>query len=239
MIATPLEVANSGVRLAADTRGEGPNLVCTTGWANDRSVWDALATDLAADHRVTTWDLRGHGASDTPPPDCYGRSEALDDLAAVLNVAGRPAVLIGHSLGGYLSLAYALGRPDEVAGLVLVATGPGFRKDESRREWNDSVRAAVANLDLPEGAEGLSLHVDSLVIDRLAEITAPTLVVLGERDRRFAASVAVFERHLDVRATVIVPEAGHMVHAKASGEVAAAVRAFVADLGRTTAGDGR
>jgi len=164
---------------------------------------------------------------------------ALDDLAAVLDAAGRPAVLIGHSLGGYLSLAYALGRPDEVAGLVLVATGPGFRKDESRREWNDSVRAAVTDLDLPEGAEGLSLHVDSLVIDRLAEITAPTLVVLGERDRRFAASVAVFERHLDVRATVIVPEAGHMVHAKASGEVAAAVRAFVADLGRTTAGDGR
>ena len=134
MIATPLEVANSGVRLAADTRGEGPNLVCTTGWANARSVWDALATDLAADHRVTTWDLRGHGASDTPPPDCYGRSDALDDLAAVLDAAGRPAVLIGHSLGGYLSLAYALGRPDEVVGLVLVATGPGFRKDQSRRE---------------------------------------------------------------------------------------------------------
>ena len=217
--------------MAADTRGEGPNLVSTTGWANDRSVWDALATALAADHRVTTWDLRGHGASDAPPPDCYGRSEALGDLAAVLDAAGRPAILVGHSLGGYLSLAYALGQPDEVAGLVLVATGPGFRKEESRREWNDSVRAAAANLDLPEGAEGLSLHVDSMVIDSLAEITAPTLVVLGERDRRFTASVAVFERHLDVRATVLVPEMGHMVHAKASGEVAAAVRAFVAELG--------
>ena len=237
MIAAPLEVVNSGIRLAADTRGEGPNLVCTTGWANDRSVWEALATNLAADHRVTTWDLRGHGASDIPPPDCYARSDALDDLAAVLDAADRPAILIGHSLGGYLSLAYTLGRPDDVAGLVLVATGPGFRKEESRREWNTSVQAAVTNLDLPEGAEGLSLHVDSLVIDRLAEITAPTLVVLGERDRRFAASVAVFERHLDVRATVVVPEAGHMVHTKASDEVASAVRAFVADLGRTTADD--
>ena len=38
MITAPLDVANSGVRLAADTRGEGPNLVCTTGWANDSKL---------------------------------------------------------------------------------------------------------------------------------------------------------------------------------------------------------
>ena len=221
-----LEVANGDVRLAADIRGDGLNLVCTTGWANDRSVWNALADNLADDHRVTTWDLRGHGASDAPPPGLYERTDALGDLGAVLEAAGRPAILLGHSLGGYLSLAYTLEHPNDVTALVLGATGPGFRKVESREEWNGSVRAAMENLDLPDGAEQLSMHFDSMVIDRLAEIQIPTLVVLGERDRRFAPSVAVFESYLDVHDIVVVPEMGHMVHAKAPEEVAIAVRAL-------------
>lgn len=230
MTVESLEVVNGDVRIAADIRGDGLNLVCTTGWANDRSVWNALADNLADDHRVITWDLRGHGASDAPPPGHYERSDALEDLNAVLKAAGRPVTLLGHSLGGYLSLAYTLEHPDHVTALVLVATGPGFRKVESREEWNDSVRAAMDNLDLPDGTEQLSLHFDSMVIDRLAEIQIPTLVILGERDKRFAPSVAVFETYLDVRDTIVVPEMGHMVHAKAPEEVAIAVRAFTASL---------
>ena len=113
MSSESLEVVNGDVRLAADIRGDGLNLVCTTGWANDRSVWNALANNLADDHRVTTWDLRGHGASDAPPPGLYERSDALGDLGAVLEAAGRPAILLGHSLGGYLSLAYTLEHPND------------------------------------------------------------------------------------------------------------------------------
>ena len=37
-------------------------------------------------------------------------------------------MLVGHSLGGYLSLAHTLDHPDDVAALVLIATGPGFRR---------------------------------------------------------------------------------------------------------------
>ncbi|MDP6976113.1 MAG: alpha/beta hydrolase [Acidimicrobiales bacterium] len=216
--------------LGTDSGNPTRRLVCTTGWANERSVWSALADDLAADHAVTTWDLRGHGDSGTPPPGNYSRQHALGDLAAVLDGAGRPAVLVGHSLGGYLSLAHTLDHPDDVAGLVLVATGPGFRKAEAREEWNASVRAAAAKMDQAAGVEEISLHVDSHVIDHLADIACPVLVLLGERDRRFAASAALFERDLDVRATVVVPDQGHMVHLKAAAECAAAIREFTAGL---------
>ena len=227
-------VGAGGTALASGTRGpDGPTghpVVATTGWANDRRVWSPMVDDLAANHAVTTWDLRGHGDSETPAPGEYTRAHALGDLTAVLDHAGRPAVLMGHSLGGYLSLAHAVNHPDEVAGLVLVATGPGFRKAEAREQWNASVRASMEKLDLPAGADELSMHTDAHVIDHLADIEVPVLVLLGEHDARFAASASLFERDLNVRETVVVPDTGHMVHVKAPTECAAAVRRFLAGL---------
>ena len=227
-------VGAGGTALASETRGpDGPTghpVVAPTGWANDRRVWSPMVDDLAANHAVTTWDLRGHGDSETPAPGEYTRAHALGDLTAVLDHAGRPAVLMGHSLGGYLSLAHAVNHPDEVAGLVLVATGPGFRKAEAREQWNASVRASMEKLDLPAGADELSMHTDAHVIDHLADIEVPVLVLLGEHDARFAASASLFERDLNVRETVVVPDTGHMVHVKAPTECAAAVRRFLAGL---------
>ena len=228
-------VGAGSVSIASETRGPAthttwPPIVATTGWANDRSVWTPMVDDLCSDHLITTWDLRGHGASGAPPPGCYTRAHALGDLAAVLDRAGRPAVLMGHSLGGFLSLAHAVDHPEEVAGLVLVATGPGFRKVNAREQWNESVREAAAGIDLPPGAEEISMHHDAHVIDHLAQVSVRVLVLLGERDTRFAASAALFERDLDVRETVVVPDMGHMVHVKAPGECAAAVRRFMAGL---------
>ena len=227
-------VGAGGTALASETRGpDGPTghpVVATTGWANDRRVWSPMVDDLAATHSVTTWDLRGHGDSEAPAPGEYTRAHALGDLTAVLDHAGRPAVLMGHSLGGYLSLAHAVDHPDDVAGLVLVATGPGFRKAEARDQWNASVRASMEKLDLPVGTDELSMHTDAHVIDHLADIEVPVLVLLGEHDARFAASASLFERDLNVRETVVVPDMGHMVHVKAPTECAAAVRRFLAGL---------
>ena len=234
MAATRMLAGTGGVAIAAETRGpdssSGPPIVATTGWANDRGVWTSMVDDLCVDHAVTTWDLRGHGASAAPPPGDYSRAHALGDLTAVLDLTGRPAVLMGHSLGGFLSLAHAIDHPDDVAGLVLVATGPGFRKVEAREQWNESVRAAAAGMDLPPGVEEISMHYDSHVIDHLTEVRVPVLILLGERDRRFAASAALFQRDLDVRGSVVVADMGHMVHVKAPGDCATAVRRFMAGL---------
>ncbi len=235
-------VAPDGVELAVSTTGSAngaiPPIVATHGWANDRSVWAPIVRELAGEPAVTTWDLRGHGESGIPLPGAYTRSHALADLAAVrdksVSTDGGPAVLMGHSLGGFLSLAHAVDRPDEVAGLVLVATGPGFRKAGARDQWNESVRESAVKIGVPPGSEEISMHFDSHVIDHLDEIQVPVLVLLGERDKRFAASASLFERDLNVRASVVVPDQGHMVHVKAPVECAAAIRHFFADLTRTT-----
>ena len=222
--------SSDGVQIGFELQGSGPLLVLTHGWVNDRSVWDPLIKNLSKDHTVVSWDLRGHGESDSPPPGSYSRQHALSDLRAVLNASDRPAVLVGHSLGGYLSLAHALDYPEDVSGLVLIAAGPGFRNAEAREEWNDAVRSSAEKLDQSPGVEEISMHVDSEVIDNLTDISASTLVILGERDKRFAAAASLFSRDLNVYESVVVPDQGHMVHLKAADQCADAIRSFVSSL---------
>ena len=219
----------SEVNLAATVVGEGVPIVFTHGWADDRTAWTDVVAGLDG-NRCISWDLRGHGESDVAPPGHYTRDHALADLESIVDQAGRPCVLVGHSLGGYLSLAYALRHPADVRGLVLVAAGPGFRKDDSRKQWNESVAKMAAKLGVPPGSEELSKHVDSWVIDSLGDITAPALVLVGEHDKRFAASAAVFEKTLNVQSSLVIADAGHNVHKSQGAAVADEIKAFVGEL---------
>ena len=205
-------------------------LVFIHGWADDATAWDGTIAALGDQVRTLTYDLRGHGQSDVPPPGHYTRDESMADLQRVIDQAGAPVVLVGHSYGGYLSLAHAIAKPEQVRALVLIAAGPGFRKDEAREQWNASVDISAKKLGVPAGSEELSKHIDAWVIDSLGEIKAPALVMVGEHDKRFQASASVFEKYLDVRASIVVPDAGHGVHKKHGERVAAAIREFLAGL---------
>ena len=194
------------------------------GWLNDTTVWDGVIEALAPTFRCLAVDLRGHGESSAAAPGDYGRDVVLDDLRHILDeYVGGPAILVGHSLGGYLALALAIEDPVRVRGLGLVAAGPGFRNPVSREQWNDSVAKIAAERDLPPGQEAISMHVDAMVMDRLGEITAPVAVIVGQHDKRFLASADVFDKHLDVRLRMVVPDKGHMVHVKAPSDVAQAL----------------
>ena len=165
--------------LHVETRGSGsPPIVFTHGFARDGHAWDRQVEALAGDHFVVTWDMRGHGRSPAPAGD-YTRELALADLRRVAEVAtadGRgPAVLVGHSLGGYLSLAYTLTWPETVAGLVLLSTGPGFRNPDSMVAYNRSIDKVAAAGNIAPNAAEVAVHRDSMVIDRLAEITCPVV----------------------------------------------------------------
>jgi len=110
-----------GTRLRYAVAGDGPPLVLVHGLGGTIENWRALAPPLATRHRVLVPDLPGHGRSSVLP-----EARSLDALAeAVLAVADaeeiRPAVWIGHSLGGGVALRAAALRSDVVRGLVLVA----------------------------------------------------------------------------------------------------------------------
>jgi pimeloyl-ACP methyl ester carboxylesterase len=225
-------IETSGVRLHRRCRGAGPAVVLSHGLGDDSSTWDALEPLLADTNRVVSWDSRGHGLSDAPTdPSSYSLEAGVADLLAVVEEVGEPAHLVGHSLGGYLSLVIALRRPELVRSLALIASGPGYRDAESRAAWNRYVDEAVAAMPVPAVAGGLAHQESSFVIDHLGDLTAPVLVVVGERDTRFLASAAVLERRVPNATRCVVAGAGHHVQRTHAAEVAAAVREHLAQEG--------
>jgi pimeloyl-ACP methyl ester carboxylesterase len=94
-------------------------------------VFTGLLDALAADFRVTSYDLRGHGFSDRPPSG-YTSAVMAEDLRQLLAALGLgPALLVGHSFGGVTALHAALLAPGAVAGVVLSDSFfPGLRHVE-------------------------------------------------------------------------------------------------------------
>jgi pimeloyl-ACP methyl ester carboxylesterase len=105
-----------GTEIAYDQVGAGPPLVLVVGSFNSRRSQRRLAEALAPAFTVLNYDRRGRGDSgDTQP---YAVDREIEDLLAVIEAAGRPPVLFGHSSGGVLSLKTAL-RGASIAGLSM------------------------------------------------------------------------------------------------------------------------
>jgi pimeloyl-ACP methyl ester carboxylesterase len=113
-------------RIAYDVSGDGPLVVLVPGMGDLRATYRFLAPALrSAGYRVAVTDLRGHGDSDTGFAS-YGDVDTADDVLALIDALGGPAVIIGNSMGAAAGAYAAAERPDAVSGLVLV--GPLVRK---------------------------------------------------------------------------------------------------------------
>jgi pimeloyl-ACP methyl ester carboxylesterase len=120
-----------GSEIHVEFRGppDGPPVVLTHGWGLDATAWYYLRRRLGDRFRVIAWDLPGLGRSTGPANRDFSLDKFAADLRAVLAEAGgRPAVLVGHSIGGMITLNLCKLFPEEldgrVAGLVLVHTSP-------------------------------------------------------------------------------------------------------------------
>ncbi len=109
--------------------GEGPAVVLVHGVTLTSDIWLNQFEDLASTHRVIAIDQRGHGRS-TAGAGGYALTRMADDLLEVLDhLQADQVVLVGHSMGGMVSLTAATTRPERftarVAGMVLVSTSSG------------------------------------------------------------------------------------------------------------------
>ncbi len=106
---------------------DGQPIIMSHGWGPNSTVWYYAKRQLSDRFRVIVWDLPGLGKSSRPKNNDYSLEKYARDLEAVVAIAGdKPVILLGHSMGGMITLTFCRLFPEHlkrrVAGLILVDT---------------------------------------------------------------------------------------------------------------------
>lgn len=215
-----------------------PVIAFTHGFGLDHHLFDEQVSALSGDHRVVTWDVRGHGRSQ--PAGAFSPDVLADDLDQILDATTRePVVLIGQSLGGNIVQHFVWTRPGRVRAVVLIGCA---RNSVASRRWRTEVTIAHALMRVtPWGrvrremakrtaaqspsreyayaTSGLLDPTDARVmwgalphflIRRPYDNEVPTLLVRGTRDRMggFRRQMQRWARDEGI-SYVEIPDAGH------------------------------
>jgi 2-succinyl-6-hydroxy-2,4-cyclohexadiene-1-carboxylate synthase len=266
-------IAIDGDLVVADARGEAHQeaVLLLHGFTGDRTVWDEVARELAATHRVVVTDLPGHG--DTRVRDEAGRHamshtcRLLEGVAAALAI--ERCTVVGYSMGGRLALHAALELPHLVERLILESASPGLATEQergARREADEELarfvetspieafvdrwealplfatqralpadarsrirrrRLACDRRSLAASLREMGTGAQAWLGDRLAQVSAPVLLIAGERDARFAGIARDMLRSLPDARLCVIPGAGHDVHTEAPADFLHVVRDFL------------
>ncbi len=188
--------------------GEGSTpIIFLHGAGGSHLIWGSQLRALGAITRALALDLPGHGKSSGRGRDSIEASR--DVVVAFLDALKlERAIVVGHSMGGAITQLLALSHPDRVAGIALVGTGARLRVlpavldgilndfDHTARMLTEYSFAPAADTDLLEQSEMQLRACDPRVthgdyaacnafdvMERVAEIRAPTLVICGKQDR--------------------------------------------------------
>lgn len=156
-----LNFTGAGVTLAADAIGpaDGPPILFLHGGGQTRHSWGkALHEAARRGYRAISLDLRGHGESGWSPDGRYELDLFVADIAAVIDQLGRPAIVVGASLGGLTGMLLAARYPERVAALVLVDIAARIEPEGSQQihDFMGSAPDGFASLD--EAADAVSAY---------------------------------------------------------------------------------
>ena len=241
-----------GVNIYYEERGKGTAVLLSHGYSASARMWASQMNALSDRYHLIAWDMRGHDRSDSPDnPALYSHEATVADMTAILDACGvRRAVIAGLSLGGFMSLAFNLARPERVAALMLFDTGPGYKKDRPRLEWNKMTGTTATALEtkglvavgasaevtvaqhrsaqgLAHAARGMLAQSDGRVIESLPSIKVPTLVLAGANDVQFLAATDYMAARIPGAEKVILAGAGHAANIDQPEAFNQAVLAFL------------
>ena len=153
--------------------GKGNAIVLLHGFLENKEMWDYYIPEFAKKNRVIAIDLLGHGNS-----ECLGYVHTMEDHAdavhAVLSeLRIRKAIFVGHSMGGYVSLAFAELYPENIKGLVLLNSTASADSEERKINRDRAVKAvkqsfknfitlSIGNLFSENNRDRLSLEIENV-----------------------------------------------------------------------------
>ena len=148
------------------------------GFLENQSMWDFFISEFSKNYRVITIDLLGHGKT-----ECMGYVHSMEDNADVVHailseLRIRKAVFMGHSMGGYVALAFAELYPEKVKALVLINSTT--KADSAERKINrdraikavkqnyaNFVRLSISNLFSEDNRERLAEEIENVKLEAL------------------------------------------------------------------------
>ena len=191
----PIIESSSG-RISFCELGAGAPIVLLHGIQGTARTWDTVVPLLEPKLRVITPDLRGRGESYIPvEAEAYRLEHFASDLLAVLEMIGRPVVLVAWSMGVSVTLELLRGHPGiRMRGLILVSGSPHvgheacWFRGATADEVADEARERARRISLVEAAQPHAVAASWLNVQKadfrrmLPEIAIPTLVIHGLDD---------------------------------------------------------
>lgn len=177
-----MNVLINGVNLHYEVSGHGLPVVLLHGFPLNHEIWQPQIKALQTEYRVITPDLRGHGKSEAPG-GIYTMANLADDLGALIDHLNcGPAIIAGHSMGGYIAFAFYRRYADLVKGLVLISTraatdtpeGKANREAMAQRAEQERSSAVAVEKMLPNMMSPASLAADPSLKTKVDAMMAGT-----------------------------------------------------------------
>ena len=163
-------VLYKNTKISYTDSGKGTVVVFLHGFLENKGMWNYFVTQYENKYRVITIDLLGHGQSES-----LGYVHSMEENAKVVqavlsHLRIRKSILVGHSMGGYVSLAFAELFPDKVRSLILINSSASADSDERKlnrdraiqavkHNHNGFIRMAVVNLFTEENQHKLKKEI--------------------------------------------------------------------------------
>ena len=142
----PMRTTNFKNTIIAYTdQGKGSAVVLLHGFYENKEMWDAFVPRFSKNHRIIAIDLLGHGQT-----ECSGYIHTMEDQADMIHhvlheLKIRRAIFIGHSMGGYVALAFAELYSDFMKGLVLLNSTSKADSADRKINRDRAIRAVKKN----------------------------------------------------------------------------------------------
>jgi len=191
--------------------GKGTAVVLLHGFLENKTMWDAFVPEISKKNRIITIDLLGHGKTES-----LGYIQTMEENADVVHevlskLRIRKAILVGHSMGGYVALAFAELYPEKMKGLVLLnstskedSTERKKNRDRAikavKKDYETFIRLSIANLFSEDNREILLNEIEAVKIQALQTplqgIVASLEGMKSRKDREFLLHTTTYPKLL-------------------------------------------